>query len=103
VETIGEAWRVVVAPPKELARFVASKGSVTLDGVSLTVNGVQPHTFDVMLIPHTREVTNLGRLKVGTELNMEVDLIARYVIRHLEAMGGTADQDARLRALLVKE
>jgi riboflavin synthase len=103
VETIGEAWRVVVVPPKELARFVAPKGSVTLDGVSLTVNGVQPHTFDVMLIPHTREVTNLGRLKAGTELNMEVDLIARYVIRHLEAMGATADQDARLRALLVKE
>lgn len=103
VETVGEAWRVVVAPPAELMRFVAPKGSVTLDGVSLTVNGARADDFDVMLIPHTRTVTNLDRLAPGTELNMEVDLIARYVIRHLEGMsaaGSTADQDARLRRLL---
>ncbi len=103
VETVGEAWRVVVAPPKELMRFIAPKGSVTLDGVSLTVNGARTDDFDVMLIPHTRAVTNLDRLEKGTELDMEVDLIARYVIRHLEGLaaeGALAAQDARLRRLL---
>ncbi|MCL4753425.1 MAG: riboflavin synthase [Myxococcales bacterium] len=98
VESVGEAWRVWVEPPAELARFVAPKGSVTLDGTSLTVNGLQGDAFDVMLIPHTREVTNLGRLAAGVELNMEVDLVARYVLRYLDA--SSADPDARLRDVL---
>lgn len=106
VETVGDAWRVEIVPPAELRRFVAPKGSVALDGVSLTVNAVSADAFDVMLIPHTREVTNLERLEAGTELNMEVDLIARYVVRHLEARSETSEQgqsDARLRELLDKD
>jgi riboflavin synthase len=98
VEAVGDAWRVVVEAPAELSRYVASKGSVTLDGTSLTVNSVSSEGFDVMLIPHTREVTNLGRLSAGTELNMEVDLVARYVLRYLEASSG--DPDTRLREVL---
>jgi len=98
VQTVGEAWRVVVEAPRELSRFVAPKGSVTLDGTSLTVNGVDGDAFDVMLIPHTREVTNLGRLTTGVELNMEVDLVARYVLRYLDVSSG--DPDARLRDVL---
>ena len=99
VEPVGDAWQVSVAPPAELLRFVAAKGSVALDGVSLTVNAVQGASFEVMLIPHTREVTNLARLAPGTELNMEIDLRARYVVRYLEVVSGTS-ADARLRDLI---
>lgn len=94
VETVGEAWRVSVKPPESLARYVAAKGSVCLDGVSLTVNAVSGDSFDVMLIPHTREVTNFGRLSPEVELNMEVDLVARYVLRYLDVQ--SANPDARL-------
>src|SRR5262245_24424042 len=63
--------------PKELSRYVARKGSICVDGVSLTVNGVKDDTFEVNLIPHTLEVTTLGRLEKGSKVNLEVDLIAR--------------------------
>ncbi|HKQ70128.1 MAG TPA: riboflavin synthase [Polyangiaceae bacterium] len=68
-----------------LSRYVARKGSVSIDGVSLTVNGVSGHIFDVMIIPHTLEVTTLGDLRAGGEANLEVDLLARYVARLLDA------------------
>jgi riboflavin synthase len=77
----GEARLVKVECPRELARYVAEKGSVTLDGVSLTVNAVSGNVFSLMLIPHTLAVTTLGELEVGTDLNLEVDLVARYVER----------------------
>lgn len=73
--------------PKELSRYVARKGSICVDGVSLTVNQVDGETFDVNLIPHTLEVTTLGRLQKGGRVNLEVDLIARYVERMLPASG----------------
>jgi riboflavin synthase len=66
---------------RELARFIASKGSVTLDGVSLTVNSVTEVTFTVLIIPHTLNVTTLGGWRAGTEVNIEVDLMARYAAR----------------------
>jgi len=69
-----------VAPP-ELARFVAPKGSVALDGVSLTVNEVEGARFGVNIIPHTQDVTTLGGLSVGDPVNMEIDMLARYVAR----------------------
>jgi len=71
--------------PPELKKYVARKGSICVDGVSLTVNRVDGDTFDVNLIPHTLEVTTLGRLKTGARVNLEVDLIARYVERVLAA------------------
>jgi riboflavin synthase len=70
--------------PEELARFVAKKGSVCLDGVSLTVNDVDGKRFGVCLIPHTLEITTLGQLKPGDQVNVEVDLIARYLERLVE-------------------
>jgi len=73
--------RVDFAAPKPLARYIARKGSVTLDGVSLTVNEVDGVNFAVNLIPHTLEVTTLGRLAAGTRVNLEIDLLARYVER----------------------
>ena len=69
--------------PEELARYVARKGSITIDGVSLTVNRVEGALFEVFLIPHTLEVTTLSRLEPGARVNLEVDLIARYVERLL--------------------
>ena len=70
-----------VKAPKPLARYIARKGSVCIDGVSLTVNRVKGAAFEVNLIPHTLEVTTLGRLARGARVNLEIDLIARYLER----------------------
>lgn len=85
---IGESWRLVVRAPESLARFIAMKGSITINGVSLTVNLVAGSEFAVNLIPHTQDVTTLKELKVGSEVNLEIDLIARYVERMLTADKG---------------
>ncbi len=79
-----EMARLVLRAPHELARFIAPKGSVALDGVSLTVNEVEGDTFSVLIIPHTLKVTTLGELAVGDAVNLEVDLMARYAARLLE-------------------
>lgn len=75
--------RIEVSVPAALARYIARKGSVSIDGVSLTVNDVQGTSFGINLIPHTQAVTTLGALRVGTRVNIEVDQIARYVERLL--------------------
>lgn len=85
----GRSWRVTFELPVELARYVAPKGSVTIEGVSLTVNEVAGTRFGVNLIPHTRDVTTLGELAAGTPVNVEVDIIARYVERLLTASRDT--------------
>ena len=74
---------VQVKSPKPLARFIARKGSICIDGVSLTVNRVKGSAFEVNLIPHTLKVTTLGRLARGTKVNLEVDLVGRYLERLL--------------------
>jgi riboflavin synthase len=84
--------RLAIDVPTQLARFIATKGSVAVRGVSLTVNGVAGTTFDVNLIPHTLAVTTLGTLGAGDRVNVEVDLVARYVERLREA---AADGAAR--------
>ena len=76
-----------VEAPAELLRFIAEKGSVTLDGVSLTVGSVADASFAIDLIPHTQKVTTLGGIAPGQELNLEVDILARYLDRLLEARG----------------
>jgi riboflavin synthase len=83
LEALGEMMRVELTLPTELSRYVAEKGSLTVDGVSLTVNGVGPVSASLLLIPHTRAVTTLGELEVGRRVNLEVDLVARYVERLL--------------------
>jgi riboflavin synthase len=80
-EQIGESWLLEARVPGELARYIARKGSITISGVSLTVNHVDGDRFDVNLIPHTLEVTNLKGLRTGASVNLEVDLIARYLER----------------------
>ncbi len=82
---LGGAVKVTFQLPDELARYVAPKGSICVSGVSLTVNNVEGARFDVLLVPHTREKTSLDALPVGARVNIEVDLLARYVARLLEA------------------
>jgi riboflavin synthase len=77
----GESTRMTFELPPSISRFVASKGSVALDGVSLTVNEVDGHRFGVNIIPHTFKVTTFGRAKPGWKVNVEIDLLARYVAR----------------------
>jgi riboflavin synthase len=77
--------------PRELARFIASKGSVALDGISLTVNEVDGAVFGVNIIPHTWERTTLAGVRPGSRLNVEIDMLARYVARLTQAM--EADRD----------
>src|SRR5580658_3583632 len=79
--TDARSTRVMIEAPAHLARFIARKGSITVDGVSLTVNEVDGARFGVNLIPHTLEVTTLGTLAPGTKLNLEIDQVARYVER----------------------
>jgi riboflavin synthase len=79
----GESLALVFGVPKDLAPFVAEKGSITVDGVSLTVNAVGLDRFDVTIIPHTLGKTHFGALRRGSPVNLEVDLIARYVGRLL--------------------
>lgn len=79
VQAVGDNRAVAVRAPSELARYIARKGSITIDGVSLTVNAVNGAEFEVNLIPHTLAATNFGRLRVGTRVNLEVDLLARYL------------------------
>jgi riboflavin synthase len=94
VVPVGDARRIELEGPAELARFIAEKGSLTLDGVSLTVNAVHGARFSVMLVPHTLAVTTLGELTTGHELNLEVDLVARYVARYLEATADAREREA---------
>lgn len=84
-DKIGESHELVIAAPKKLAKYIARKGSITVDGVSLTTNKVKGRSFSINLIPHTVQVTTLKRLQPGAKVNLEVDLIARYVERMLGA------------------
>ena len=80
-DAIGESHELVIRAPAALAGYIARKGSVTIDGVSLTVNRVDGRDFSINLIPHTVQVTTLKRLAVDSTVNLEIDLIARYVER----------------------
>ena len=81
IRPIGDSHEVWFEAPADLAGFVAQKGSITLDGVSLTVNAVSGREFSVNVIEHSWQVTTLGRITVGQKLNMEIDMLARYVAR----------------------
>src|SRR5882672_7682786 len=86
-EDLTDMARLAFRAPGPLARFIAPKGSVALDGVSLTVNEVAGDTFAVLVIPHTLQVTTLGTIAVGDEINLEVDLMARYAARLMRREG----------------
>lgn len=84
-EPVGESQRLVVRAPAELAKYIARKGSIAVQGVSLTVNRVDGAEFEINLIPHTLAVTTLKHLRPGARVNLEVDLLARYAERLLAA------------------
>ena len=81
----GDSTRVTLEAPEDLARFIAPKGSVALNGTSLTVNEVYGASFGINFIPHTKQVTTWGRVAVGDRVNLEIDTLARYVARLAEA------------------
>ena len=84
IESEGGSHRVKIRVPRPLHRFIAPKGSITVDGVSLTVNEVEDDVFGVNLIPHPWDVTTLGRLAPGAKVNLEIDMLARYLARWRE-------------------
>lgn len=86
VKPVGDSLNIVIEVPEELARFVAQKGSISADGVSLTVNSVEGRRAAVNIIPHTLDHTTFGKLKVGDEVNIEIDILARYVARLAESV-----------------
>ena len=86
IEPEGQSQRVTVRPPVDLMKYFATKGSVAIDGVSLTVaRANEDGTFEVAIIPHTWQVTTLGNLQVGNMVNLEIDMLARYVARMIGA------------------
>jgi len=88
----GQSWRLRVGVPEGMARYVAPKGSICIDGISLTVNDVDGREFGVNIVPHTLAVTTLADTHVGARVNLEVDVIARYVERLLTAADGVASE-----------
>jgi riboflavin synthase len=83
VKPEGDSLKITIEAPGALAGFIAEKGSVSLDGVSLTVNSVSGNQFSVNIIPHTAEKTTIGSVKTGDQVNIEIDMLARYVARAL--------------------
>lgn len=79
--------RMTFEAPRKLSKYIARKGSVCIDGISLTVNGIKENCFDVNIVPHTMNVTNLHTLAIGGRVNLEVDIVARYLERLLETRG----------------
>jgi riboflavin synthase len=92
-EPVGESWELVIEAPANLAKYLAYKGSIVINGVSLTVNQVSDHAYacavSINLIPHTIAATTLKHLKAGSKVNLEIDLIARYVERMLSVTATT--------------
>jgi len=89
------SWRMVFKAPNDLSKYIAKKGSITINGTSLTVNSVDGDDFDVNVIPHTFEVTTLGDIKEGDRVHIEVDLIARYLERLLKGDAKPVDNIAQ--------
>ncbi len=87
LEQDARSWRLVFELPPSLTRFVAAKGSISLNGVSLTVNHIEGEQFDVNIIPHTHAVTTLGELRIGDAVNVEIDVIARYLEKLMTKTG----------------
>lgn len=90
-EAVGESHRLEIDAPADLARYIAPKGSITVQGVSLTVNHVAGVRFDINLIPHTLAMTTLKHLQPGSRVNLEIDMVARYVERLTQFMNTTEE------------
>lgn len=80
-EPVNDCWLLAIRAPHAISKYIARKGSICINGVSLTINTIEKDTFTINIIPHTLEKTTLGALKVGSQVNLEIDQIARYVER----------------------
>ncbi|OBS08707.1 riboflavin synthase [Acidihalobacter prosperus] len=100
--TEARSVRFVLRAPERLARYIAEKGSICVDGISLTVNGVDGARFDINIVPHTLEKTTLGRARVGQSVNLEVDVIARYLERLLLGESAAREGGEITRELLAR-
>lgn len=98
----GRSVRFRFRAPETLARYIAEKGSICIDGVSLTVNAVQGAEFEVNLVPHTLRETTLHRLQIGSEVNLEVDILARYLERLMLGEGAAESSSAITREFLAR-
>lgn len=98
----GRSWRLSIQPPAGLARYIAAKGSICVDGISLTVNEVDTDGFGVNIVPHTRQETTIADYQVGRQVNLEVDIIARYLERLLlpDSSKGAGENAGLSKALL---
>ncbi|RUM94675.1 MAG: riboflavin synthase [Thiothrix sp.] len=101
LESDGRSQRFTLRAPQELARYIATKGSICIEGISLTVNSVEGREFGLNIVPHTLEETNLNNAEVGRSVNLEVDIIARYLERMLMA-SDSADESGVSRMLLAE-
>ncbi|KOO59017.1 riboflavin synthase subunit alpha [Rheinheimera sp. KL1] len=99
IEKFGEAWQVWVKMPKDLAHYIAEKGSITVDGISLTVNELSSSAFRLTIVPHTARETTLMTLKAGSQVHLEVDLIARYLERLLQGREGSGSKGVTMDLL----
>lgn len=99
IEASGRAWHIWLTLPEALAHYIAAKGSVTIDGVSLTVNDLNNDVFRLTIVPHTAEQTTISELKVGSKVHLEVDLIARYLERLLSKNNGSASRGVSMALL----
>lgn len=95
-QLVGRAIELWVAMPQEIARYVAEKGSVTVDGISLTVNGLRKNAFKLTIVPHTSQETTIDQFQVGRRVNLEVDVMARYMERLLQGAGESQEPQSRL-------
>lgn len=96
----GRSERFRIAAPTGLAKYIAAKGSICVDGISLTVNAVEGSEFELNIVPHTLAATTMAEFKAGRRVNLEVDIIARYLERLLSADAGTAEGGGVTRELL---
>ena len=95
-QLVGRAIELWVAMPQEIARYVAEKGSVTVDGISLTVNGLRKNAFKLTIVPHTSQETTIDQFQVGRRVNLEVDVMARYMERLLQGADESQEPQSRL-------
>lgn len=98
----GRSWRLAIEAPSDLTRYIAEKGSVCVDGVSLTVNKIAGRRFDLNIVPHTLQETTINEYKPGRKVNLEVDIIARYLERLLRPENGAGADEAGLSEALLR-
>lgn len=102
MESDARSWRIWFKAPPKLLKYIAAKGSITIDGISLTVNGVEKDVFHVNIVPHTMDVTTMGQRKSGDCVHLEIDVVARYLERLLEDRSASVSS-SNITEMMMKE